>query len=203
MAAAHKRANRRTKRRPPAQHIVVDKAQVTVTGLAYEKFKGWIPLFTGLAALVAIAGFAYNYWPPAARIVNEPTLQENLTKLQTDFTKKIGETKDIVIDYSNKNTAVVKKDVNDVSSKVDVLTRSLEVATVETLKDRLSRLFQQKNEKIASLSNIDSLLGQKNMDAAQRQNLVQRRAETETTIKWLENEMTSVQARLQRAEQRQ
>lgn len=190
-------------KRARAQHVVVDRANVTVTGLAYEKFKGWIPLFTGLAALGAVVTLVVKYWPSQATLINEPTLQENLTKLQTDFTKKIGETKDVVIDYSNKNTAVVKKDVGDVSIKVDALSRSLEVSTLETLKDRLSRLFQQKNEKIASLSNIDSLLGQKNMDAAQRQNLVQRRAETETTIKWLENEMTSVQARLQRAEQRQ
>lgn len=200
MAKGHKRANKRKamKRAPATQHLVVDQANVTVTGLAYEKFKGWVPLFTGLAALSAAIVFVWNAWTwlGLPKVVAESTFHDSLQRVQTDFSSKIGQTKEVVIEHSNKNTAAVKDDVSKIVKRLDI-------ANIEALKDRVSRLFQQKTEKETSLSNIEGLLAQKNLDQSQRTNLIQRRAETNAAIKWLDNELTSVQARLQRAEQGQ
>lgn len=195
-APAHKRANKRKRvKRAPVQHMVVDQANVTVTGLAYEKFKGWIPLFAGIASLTAIAAFAYNYWPRTAILVNEPTLQENLAKLQTDFSKKIGETKEVVIEHSNKNTAVVKEDVGKVAKQVESLITGQQRADVRALELQQRQLFLQRSNLLNSISSVELQLRERPND----QFLVQRKAELEAIKSNVDRETDSVNDQIRRA----
>lgn len=196
MAGPPKRANKRKRSSSAAQHIVVDKAQVTVTsGSLYERFKGLIPLFTGLAALAAVIGFAYNYWPRWATTVNEPTLQENLTKLQADFNKKIGETKEVVIGHSDKNTKEVKDDVGLLAKTLTVITRKQDQSEVRALEGQQRLLFVQRQNVLNSLSALEVQLAAKPADPF----LTQRKGELESIKGNLDREFDAVAADLRRA----
>lgn len=198
MAAAHKRPNKRkTTKRAPAQHIVVDKAQVTVTGLAYEKFKGWVPLFTGFAALGAAIVFVWNAWNwlGLPKVVAESTFHESLRSVQTDFASKLGQTKEVVIDHSNKNTEVVKKDVGEVSKQVSVIADEQRKARILALELQERQLFLQRANLLNSISSVELQLRERPND----QFLVTRKAELDAIKANIDREAESVRDQVRRA----
>lgn len=203
MAAALKRPNKRkpSAKRAPAltQHIVVDKANVTVSGLAYEKFKGWVPLFTGLAALGAAILFVWNAWTwlGLPKVVAESTFHDTLKVVETKLRGNINETKTEVIDHSNKNTSLVKEDVSKVSQQVGIIADQQRKAGVLALEIQERQLFLQRSNLNNSISSVELQLRERPNDPF----LTQRKAELESFLKNVDRETEAVRDQVRRAKQ--
>lgn len=203
MAQVIKRANKRKSKRrsfpTPTQHIVVDKASVTITGLAYEKFKGWVPLFTGLAALGVALAFVWNAWAwlGLPKVVAETTFQETIKTVENKLRGNITETKVEVIDHSNKNTNLVKEDVSKVSKQVDIIADQQRKASVLALELQERQLFLQRANLLNSISSVELQLRERPNDSF----LTTRKAELEAIKNTIEREFESVRDQVRRAKQ--
>lgn len=202
--AVAKSANKKRKyvKRVPApltQHVVVDKANVTVSGLAYEKFKGWVPLFTGLAALGAAILFIWNAWTwlGLPKVVAESTFHDTLKVVETKLRGNINETKTEVIDHSNKNTNLVKEDVSKVSQQVGIIADQQRKAGVLALEIQERQLFLQRSNLLNSISSVELQLRERPND----QFLVQRKAELESFRLNVDRETEAVRDQIRRAKQ--
>jgi hypothetical protein len=190
-------AKKKQRSSAPAQHIVVDRAQVTVSGLAYEKFKGWVPLFTGIAAGGAAIAFIWNAWTwiGLPKVVVDSTFHESLSKVQADFVSKLGQTKEVVIKHSDSNTAVVKEDVGKVAKQVETLVEGQKRADVRMLETQQRQLFLQRSNLLNSISSVELQL----RDRPNDQFLTTRKAELEAIKSTVDRETDAVNDQIRRA----
>lgn len=198
-AAPRKKYSKRPAQRARSVHLIKED-QDSLVSLAAKRAAPALNWIKGLAALLValtiIGGGVAGFWTyfQLPFWVSNHQLTVTVDKVRGDIGKKINETKDEVVSLSNKNTGEVKEDVNGVKKVVETLAKKNEQATIAFLEGQARFLFTQKNNYVATLGSIDAQLRDKPGDFF----LIQRKAETQSAVEYLDREMAATQATLRR-----
>lgn len=192
MAAAKKRPPARRRPPPPPQHV-----DVSVRGAVLGAVEPWRGLLTFLVAFFGVvAGVAAFWkWGNLPTLVLDRTLHESVSEVESKLRRHVDDTKDKVIEHSNKNTGAVREDVSVLTKTLGLIAKKQDQAVIEQLTAQQRLLFVQRQNVLNSLSSLEVQLAAKPND----QFLTQRRHELESIKANLDRENDAVADQLRRA----
>jgi len=193
------------KKSKPRQQVQVLSAPVPSQPTAVNvevvdsRIKSWTPRLQFVAvcaaALAAIwAGYNYLGLP---KFVDNGTFHETVKGVETKLRGQINETKDVVIDHSNKNTVAVKDDVSKVSKLISDIVKRQDQGTVERLEMQRTLIELNRGERLSSLSSVDTQLGTRKGDRC----LLERKQELTRSVNELDKELERVTDNIRKARQ--
>jgi len=168
-----------------------------VRGAVLSAVEPWRGLFTFLVAFFGVVAgvVAFWKWGNLPTLVLDKTLHESVSLVESKLRRHVDDTKDQVIEHSNKNTGAVREDVSLLTKTLGLIAKKQDQAVIEQLTGQQRLLFVQRQNVLNSLSSLEVQLAAKPND----QFLTQRRHELESLKTNLDRENDAVADQLRRA----
>jgi hypothetical protein len=162
-----------------------------------NRIKVWTPRVVFVSASIAaiVAGYGAYKWLGLPTLVVDSTLHQTIGNVERTLRTQIGETKDVVIDHSNKNTTAVKDDVSKVSKLLSDVARRQDQGTIERLEMQQTLIELARSDRMTSLSSVDAQLGTRKTDVY----LQERKRELTRAVGDLDKELERVREQIRKA----